>query len=254
MYPGGARLSLAHSLAQRGRSGEEGQRRKKRMLRAVLRRVGWEELFCSKRCCHSLEAFSNSNSAPETKQKPRLGRTLSANPISAWKPSLTQSLARRQGDPPSVSPSLPLSRWPDGHPGFLAAPETAGAVPPGALPRTPLHPAPGVPQRSRHPGSRSAAGALIPRGGGHPNSPGHQPAAGQGEGGGPAAEALQPSPHPPGRPAGSPDLPMARSARSPAPAAAALCCALYPIRRSWTAGEEARRPQPLPRRGPAPAL
>lgn len=65
--PSGARQSLAQSLAPRGRSGEEGQRQKKRMLRAVLR-VGWGELFCSQRCCHSLEAFADSNSAPETKQ------------------------------------------------------------------------------------------------------------------------------------------------------------------------------------------
>lgn len=213
------------------------------MLRAVLRRVGWGELFCSNRCCHSLEAFSNSNSAPETKQKPRLGRTLSANPISAWKPSLTQSLARRQGDPPSVSPSLLLSRWPDGHPGFLAAPETAGAEPPGASPRTPLQPAPG---------SRSAARVLTPRGGGRPAPPGTSPPRGRVKAGVPEPR-LASSPRT--RPAGprahlTCPWPARRAPRFPPPPR----CALLPAPRSWTPEEEAGRPQPLPRRGPAPAL
>lgn len=150
------------------------------MLRAVRKRAGWGELCCGRRCCQSWGAFSKSNSAPETKQKPRLGRTPSANPISAWKPSLTQSLARRQGDPPSVSPSLLLSWWPDGHPGFLAVPETAGAEPPGAWSRTPPHPAPRIPQRSR----LSDPAWRRP-----PGSRGHPPAAGQCEGGGRAAPA-----------------------------------------------------------------
>ena len=100
-------------------------------------------------------AFSNSN--PVLKQsKSHALAGLSANPISAWKPSLTQSLARRWEDPPSVWPSLPLSRWPNGHLGFLAAPETARSV-------SPSIPHPAVPQRPE---------PRRPGGGGRPTPPG----------------------------------------------------------------------------------
>lgn len=159
-------LLCSLSLARGGRGclEEKAQCQKKRMLRAVFCRVGPGKLLCIKRCCHSSVAFSNSN--PVLKQsKSHALAGLSANPISAWKPSLTQSLARRQEDPPSVSPSLPLSRWPDGHLGFLAAPETASSV-------SPSIPHPAVPQRGR---SRVAPAEVV-----DPLPLGIQPASGRG--------------------------------------------------------------------------
>lgn len=194
---------------------------------------GWSgKLLCIKRSCHSSVAFSNSN--PVLKQsKSHALAGLSANPISAWKPSLTQSLARRREDPPSVSPSLPVSRWPDGHLGFLAAPETA-------LSMSPSIPHPAVPQRPE---------PRRPGGGGRPTPPGHPASFGKSD----SEDLGAPSHH-------RTRVLLARRAHLICPwqarraAPLPLRCAALPPGPARFRAEEAGRLQPLPRRRPAPAL
>lgn len=80
--------------------------------------------------------FSNCNFVLTWKQSKATPRqTQRAIPISAWKPSLTQSLARSQRDPPSLSLfflSLP-PRWSFRYLCSQVEPETAAAAPLGAL-------------------------------------------------------------------------------------------------------------------------
>lgn len=98
--------------------------------------------------------FSNCNFVLTWKQSKATPRqTQRAIPISAWKPSLTQSLARSQKDPPSLS---------------QVEPETAAAAPLGAL----LHVL-SIPTQ----GSRIATRAAGTTG----DSQGTRPQAGQGD-------------------------------------------------------------------------
>lgn len=102
-------------------------------------------------------------------------------------------------------PPAPGGRRPPLLPGYPGT-----CPPPGASPERPSIP---------HPGSRRAAGAESPRGGGRPAPRTSSPPRATVTARSPEPGALQPS-RTPAR--GSPDLPMAGSARSGVPAAAAL--------------------------------
>lgn len=140
-------------------------------------------------------------------------------------------------------PSFPLSQWPASHPGFLAAPETARVAPRGPSPRAPLHPAPSGPTARPEPCPLGLGGRLAPRG--------IQDAAARVTASTPelpcyprtlarlAGMAYLTCPWPARR---ALLLPLSFAALSPRPA---------PLREPR---KEAGRPQPLPRRRPAPRL
>lgn len=85
------------------RTQEVSEKETKGSLRAAFTWVELDQLLRSLGCCHGLVTFSHCNFVfLWTKHSHALAD--SAIPISAQKPSLTQSLARSQRDPPSHPP------------------------------------------------------------------------------------------------------------------------------------------------------